>query len=151
MRPGDAVGGDHRVVEWGGRLAFAGEFGGDALKDLGWQLRRDEDAGFSDWPSMSMKPGSDDLAAGIDDLLRGRAVQPPDRGDVAVLDREVAGIPRSAGAVDDVPVADEEVVLRRLGGEDGRGGEDGEGGKDRKEASLVRCGHGPESPQCPSC
>ena len=44
VRPGDAVGGDHRVVERGGGLALAGEFRGDALKDLGWQLRRDENA-----------------------------------------------------------------------------------------------------------
>ena len=49
----------------------------------------------------------------IDALFRLRVDELSDRGHTPGLDRKVARIPRRAGAVDDVAVADDEVI--RLG------------------------------------
>ena len=53
--------------------------------------------------------GSDDFAGGIDGALAGRGRQIADGGDLSVADADVAGIPRGAGAVDDVAVDDDQV------------------------------------------
>ena len=50
--------------------------------------------------------------------LRGGAVQVADGGDLAGADGDIAGVPRRAGAVDDVAVADHHVVRVGGGGEE---------------------------------
>ena len=70
----------------------------------------------SDCPSMSMKPGATTIpCASIVRLAA--AFQVADGGDVAVADGDIGGVPGRAGAIDDVSVADDEVVRIRGGGE----------------------------------
>ena len=58
------------------------------------------------WPSM--KPGDDDQAVGIDRARGGRR-DAADLDDAAVLDADIGGEARLAGAVDDGAAADEEI------------------------------------------
>ena len=66
--------------------------------------------------------GAHDLAGRVDDLLRGRVAEPPDRGDAVAGDADIGLEPRQPGPVHDATVADEDVehggaVVRWWGGE----------------------------------
>ena len=106
---GRAVGGANSVGHRRGRSAFAGNFGGDALIDLGRQVRVHQDR-FFDCPSMSIKPGATTIPP-----RRCSVSRPPremaDRRDVPVTDRDVGRVPGRSRAVDDVAVANHEVEL----------------------------------------
>ena len=60
-----------------------------------------------------MKPGATTLPAASIRLLRGRVGKPPDRRDPAIANADVRGVPRRAGAVDDMAVRDDDVERRR--------------------------------------
>ena len=113
-----AVGGNGGVVDRRNGVAFAGDFGGDALEDLGGQARVDEDGelGLAEHVDES---GRDDFAGGVDGALGGRTGEVADGGDAAIADADVAGVPGRAGAVDDVAVRDDDV--KRRGWRSGRG------------------------------
>ena len=59
------------------------------------------------------EPWRDQAAVGIDDPGGGAAQVGTDGDDHAVLDRQVADVALGAGAVDDRPAADEQVVHGR--------------------------------------
>ncbi len=63
----------------------------------------------SDWPSMSMKPGATTMPR-ASSVRRAGAVHLADGGDAAVADADIAGIPGRTGAVDDVAIADHQIV-----------------------------------------
>ena len=96
------------VVERRGRAAFAGNFGGDALKDFRRQAGVDEDREFGLAKHVD-EAGRDDFASGVDGACAGRGGEVANGGDFSVADAEVTGVPRRAGAVDDVAVGDDEV------------------------------------------
>ena len=60
---------------------------------------------------MSMNPGQTNEPVGLD-RLPGGTVDPSDRGDAAVLHRDVGSVPGIAGAVDDAAAADHEIEHR---------------------------------------
>ena len=57
-----------------------------------------------------MKPGETAMPAGVDALAGGDAGQIADRGDAVAADRDVSDKGRSAGAVIDRPVGDDDIV-----------------------------------------
>jgi len=113
VRVGRLVRGVDPVVGGSDRFAFAGNLGGDALEYLRGKMGIDEDGGFRLAKHVD-EAGGNGEAVGVDGLLR-RGVGEWANGDnVAVLDGDVSAVPGGAGAIDDVAVADEEIVL--LGG-----------------------------------
>ena len=116
---GELVGLDDGVIERRGRTAFAGELGGDALKDFGRQMRVHQDGqlGLAEHVNEARR---DDHAVRVNGALGLRRAQKADGGDASVANADVAGVPGRAGAVNDVAVADDEVV--RGGGGLGAGG-----------------------------
>ena len=57
--------------------------------------------------------GRDDMAFRVDELFcRGR--DPPDTGDLAVLDADVGAVARSSGAVNNHAVLDDEIVCHAV-------------------------------------
>ena len=111
--PGHLIGLDERRRERRRGAAFAGDFGGDALEDLGGKAGADKDGDLRLAEHVD-EARRDDLPGGVDDLCRRRTVEPSDGRDVSVLDRHVAGVPGSAGAIDDPAMTDEEIVAHRL-------------------------------------
>ena len=69
---------------------------------------------YSDWPSMSMKPGATTRPRGVDAARGGERVVVAHRRDAAADDADVGGKPRRAGAVDDAAAGDEQVARGRL-------------------------------------
>ena len=61
-----------------------------------------------------MKPGRDDLPAASMTRVAGASMRGAMRTMVSPRTREVAEVPRAAGAVDDAAVADDEIEGRRL-------------------------------------
>ncbi len=107
-----AVGFDHRVVEWRDRIAFAGDLGGDALKDFGGQVRVHQDRKFRLAEHID-EARRDYQPVCIDHAFGGCVGELPDGGDPAGLNRDVTRIPGRPRAVDDVAIADDEVVVLR--------------------------------------
>ena len=103
-----AVGLDDGVVERRDRIAFTGDFRGDALKDFRGQARIDENGQFRLAEHVD-EAGGDDFAGGVDGALARSCGEIADGGDFAVADADVSGIPGRTGAVDDVAVGDDEV------------------------------------------
>jgi hypothetical protein len=110
-----AVGFAKGVGEWRGGTAFSRDFGGDALVDLRRQMRVHQDGSFRLSEHID-EAGRDGKTGGIDSLFGSRGIQMADGGDMAVANRNVGGVPRGACAVDDVAVADEDVVRLAEGG-----------------------------------
>ena len=106
-----AIGLNDGIVQRGGRAAFASDFSGDALKDLRRQVRIHQDREFR-LPEHVDEAGGDDFAGGVDGALARRGSEVADGGDFSVPDSEVAGVPRGAGAVDNVAVGDDEIEGR---------------------------------------
>ena len=77
--------------------------GGRHLEDAAARVRVDVD-----------EPGRDDLAGGVDHARGRRLDARRDADDGVAAHRDVAEIPRAAGAVDDPAVADDEIVEGRL-------------------------------------
>ena len=63
---------------------------------------------------MSMNPGENDFAGGIDRPHAARLQLAPEGRDASVLDGNVGDAPRIAGAVHELPADNHEVVLRGL-------------------------------------
>ena len=61
-----------------------------------------------------MKPGATTRPFDVDDARRRLGDRRRDADDRVALDGDIAAIPRAAGAVDDAPAAEDEVVGRRL-------------------------------------
>jgi hypothetical protein len=89
-------------------VAFAGNFGGDALIDFRGQARVDQNGQFRLAEHVD-EAGRDDLAGGVNGALAGCGGEVADGGDFSVADADVAGVPGRAGAVDDVAVRDDDV------------------------------------------
>ena len=102
------VGLDDGVVQRRGRAAFAGDLRGDALIDLRGQARIDQDGELRLAEHVD-EAGSDDHAAGVDGASARGIAKIANGGDLAAADADVAGVPRRAGAVDDVAVGDDDV------------------------------------------
>ena len=115
-----AIGLNDGIVEWRDGIAFAGDFGGDALEDFRGQARVDEDRQLGLAQHVD-EAGSDDFAGGVDGALARGSSEIADGGDFAVADADVAGVPGRAGAVDDMAVGDDEVERSGLRGESGCG------------------------------
>ena len=111
------------VIERRGRAAFAGDLGGDALKDFGRQMRVDQDRqlGLAEHVDEARR---DHHAVRVDGALGLRRAEKADGGDAAVANADIARVPGRAGAVNDVAVADDEVVRGGCGL--GAGGCEGE-------------------------
>jgi hypothetical protein len=87
-----AVGGDGGVVDGRGGVAFAGDFGGNALVDLRGQPRIDQD-GHLRLTEHVNEAGRDDFAVGVDGALAGRVRKVADGCDAAIADAHVTGVP----------------------------------------------------------
>src|SRR5208282_6184293 len=83
---------DHGIVEGSSRAAFSGDFGSDALIDLGGEARIDEDGDFGLAENVDESWG-DDFASGVESALAAGGGKIADRGDVAVANSKVTGIP----------------------------------------------------------
>ncbi len=103
------IGGEDRIVERAGGSTFAGDLGGDPLKDLRRQARLDQDGELRLAQHVD-EAGGHDHPRRVHRLSRRRAVEPPDRRDPPVANAHVRGVPGRAGAVDDAPMVDDEVV-----------------------------------------
>src|SRR6185295_17273673 len=108
------VGSNDRVIEGCHAAAFAGEFGGDPLKNLGRELRVDQDTQIRLAQHVD-EAGRHHHARYIDGLFGPGIDQGADGCDASIANAEVAGVPGGAGAVDDVTVTDDDVVLGLLG------------------------------------
>src|SRR5262249_53044229 len=133
---GALIGLDDGVIEWRCRASLAGEFRGDALKDLGRQMRVHQD-GHLRLSEHVDESGSDYHAVRVNGALGRRGAEKPDGGNTPVANADVAGIPGRAGAVDDVAVADDDVV----GDLSGAGGEKAEDGESRDQQRSKISGH----------
>ena len=102
------VGLNDGVIERRDGAAFAGDFGSDALIDFRGQAGVDEDGEFGLAEHVD-ESGGDDFAGGVNGALTRRGSEVADSGDFSVADAEIAGVPRRAGAIDDVAVGDDEV------------------------------------------
>src|SRR5262249_20205687 len=88
------------------------------------------------------EPGRDDQARGVDLGLGGGLGEVADGGDAVAGDGQVGVEPGVAGAVDDLAVADDQVVRRLGGGDGGGGGERGRGGGRTAEGGSIHVGLG---------
>ena len=113
-----AVGRDHRLIQRRGGVAFAGDLGGDSLKDLRRHLWLDQHRQFRLAQHVD-EARRDDLAMGIDRLFARGSFQIANRRDVPRTDANVGRIPRRAGAIHHMPVHDHDV--ERLGRSGSRG------------------------------
>ncbi len=102
---------NERIVQRRCGAAFAGDLGGDALKDFRWQARIDENSelGLAEHVDES---GSDNHAVSIDGARALSGGEIADSGDPAITNPDVAGIPGGARAVNDAAVGDDDVVGR---------------------------------------
>src|SRR5690242_8130904 len=92
--------------------AFARYLGGDPLRKLA-EGTIVEEKGRLGLAEHVNEARSDDSPLGIDFTFRVRIAQIADGGDVVALDGDVGGIPRIACAIQDVTVANDEVVAAR--------------------------------------
>src|SRR6266404_969527 len=81
--------------------AFAGDFGGDALRELteGAVVDEERKLGLTEHVD---ETGCDDAAGGVDLSFGVRGLQVGDGGDAIAANADVSGVPGIACAVDDV-------------------------------------------------
>src|SRR5713101_8479310 len=86
--------------------AFAGDLRGDALSELaqGAIVEQERKLGLAENID---ETGRDDAALGVDFALGVRVAQVSNGGDAIAADGHIRGVPRVAGTVDDVAVADD--------------------------------------------
>ncbi len=101
---------DHGVIERRHGVALAGNFRGDALKNLGGQPRVHQDGDFR-LPEHVDESRRHHQPADVDGPLRLGAREVADGRDVTIPDGHIGRIPRRAGAIDDAAVRDDEVIL----------------------------------------
>ena len=99
---------DDRIIQRRDGAAFARDLGRDALVNLRGQARIHQDRQFRLAQHVD-EAGGDDHAVGINGARALRVAQISDGGDLAAANADVAGVPRRAGAVDDVAVGDDEI------------------------------------------
>ena len=108
------------VVERCDGAAFPRDLGGDALVDLGRQMRIHQNRELRLAQHVD-EARSDYHAACVESAAGSGGIQFTDGGDASPADRDIAGVPWRAGAVDDAAIADHQVVGRGCGR---RGGEE---------------------------
>ncbi len=113
MQEAAAVGRDHLLTERGNRTALAGDLGRDALKDFRRQVRIHQDGKLRLAQHVD-ETGRHHEALGVDDAASLRSGECADLRDAAIDDADIAGIPRRAGAVNDMAIANDDI--ERLGG-----------------------------------
>ena len=100
----------------GDGTAFAGDFRGDPLRELAQRtiVEEERDLGLAQHVN---EAGGDDAALGLDFALGMGFAQVADCGEPIAADGDVSRIPGITSAVDDVTVADDEIVVagRRRG------------------------------------
>src|SRR5581483_2789785 len=107
---------DERVVQRRDRVAFAGDLGRNALRELAHGAVVNEQVGLRLAEHVN-EARRDDEAARLDNARRGCALRrAADEGDLVAADADVAVEPWVAGAVYDATVADKDVVLLREDG-----------------------------------
>ncbi len=105
--------GDEPIVHRRDRRALAGHLGRDALHDLAGRAAVDEHVELRLAQQID-EPRRDDQVRGIDRRRAAGVADHADRRDAIFCDGDVAAEPGRAGAVDDAPVGDDEIVARSL-------------------------------------
>src|SRR5580700_1547803 len=103
----------------GDGATFAGNFGSDSLGEFAEGAIVEKKSGFGLAEHVDEARG-DDLAFGVDFTLGVCVAEVADGGDAVCLDGDVGGVPWVVGAVDDVPVPNDDVVGSGGGGVGGR-------------------------------
>ncbi len=103
---------ENGVVQRRDGFALAGDFRGNPLEDLRGKAGVDKDGEFGLSQHVD-EAGSDNSAACINGARASRIMQITDGGNLSISNSDVAGIPGRAGAVDNVPVGDDDIEGRR--------------------------------------
>src|SRR6185436_2532622 len=105
---------EYVIVQGSGGSAFAGDFGGDALKDFRFGSWIDEQIRLGLAEHVD-KAGRYDHTGGVDAAAGASGTYMPDLDDAIAANRNVAVEPGIPGAIDDAPVHYYDVVALDLG------------------------------------